>query len=92
MDWSNILIGVLALVGTLGGSYMANNKVIVVMQEKLKFLDKKFEERINNLAARVDKHNQVIDRTYKLESDVRTAFIRLDELRDDIIEIKAGEN
>lgn len=38
---------------------------------------------IENLKRSVDKHNEVVERTYKMEHDVKTAFIRIDELREE---------
>ena len=48
------------------------------------------EQRIEDLVSVVEKHNEVVERTYKLESDVNTAFKRIDELktRDDKLEQK----
>ena len=73
MELSTIIVAMLALVGTLGGSYMAHNKTTAVIEEKIK-----------HLAERVEKHNQLVERTYKIESDLRTVFIRIDELREDL--------
>ena len=42
----------------------------------------KVETLIESLRSDVEKHNTIIERTYKLESDVKTAFKRIDELRD----------
>ena len=39
------------------------------------------EQRIEDLVNVVEKHNEVIERTYKLETDVGTAFKRIDELK-----------
>jgi len=58
MNWiADIIIGILALIGTLGGSYFSNKKSAALMAYRLEQLEKK-----------VDKHNQVIDRTYSLEA------------------------
>ena len=48
------------------------------------------EQKIDDLAETVSKHNGVIERTYALERDMHTAFKRIDELkaRDDKIEAK----
>ena len=73
MELSTIIVAILALIGTLGGSYMANNKTTAVIEEKIK-----------RLTERVEKHNQLVERTYKIESDLRTVFIRIDELREDL--------
>jgi len=71
-----IIIAILSLVGTLAGSYfsnMAGQKLIAYRIEKL-------EEKVN-------KHNQVIERTYKLEEDtavldekIKVANHRIDDL------------
>lgn len=48
------------------------------------------EQKIDDLASTVEKHNNVIERTYAVERDVNTAFKRIDELkaRDDKIEAR----
>lgn len=50
----------------------------------------RLEQSITDLRRNVEKHNQVIERTFKLESDTATAFHRIDELRDDLHELKIG--
>lgn len=54
--WAEIIIAVLALIGTLGGAYLANRKSAALLDYRLAQLEKK-----------VDKHNTVIERTYALE-------------------------
>ena len=51
-----IIIAVLSLLGTLGGSYFANRRSSALIAYRLEELEKK-----------VDKHNSVIERTYELE-------------------------
>lgn len=53
-----IVIAILSLVGTLAGSYFSNRA-----GQKL------IAYRIEQLEIKVDKHNKVIERTYKLEED-----------------------
>ena len=61
MNWiADIVIGVLALIGTLGGAYFANRKSSALIAYRLEQLERK-----------VDLHNQVIDRTYKLEAKTK---------------------
>ena len=61
MSWiADIIIGVLALIGTLGGAYFANRKSSALIAYRLEQLERK-----------VDLHNQVIDRTYQLEAKAR---------------------
>jgi type VI protein secretion system component VasK len=71
-----VIIAALALVGTLGGSYMANKETTALIAYRLEQLEYK-----------VNKHNQVIERTYKLEEHealmdekIRVANNRIDDL------------
>lgn len=60
MDYiGEIIVAAIALVGTLGGSYMANKKTTALIAYRLEQLENK-----------VNKHNQVIERTYRLEERV----------------------
>ena len=38
----------------------------------------------------VEKHNQVIERTYRLETEVSNLYYRYDELRGDVKDAKIG--
>lgn len=40
--------------------------------------------KIDNLAEKVNKHNNVVERTYKLEADMATVWKRYDDMADDI--------
>ena len=51
-----IIIGVLSLIGTLSGTYFANRRSSALIAYRLELLEKK-----------VDKHNAVVERTFKLE-------------------------
>lgn len=54
IDWSTVIVGLLSLLGTCVGSWGG-----------LKLMS----YRIEQLEKRVDKHNNVIERVYKLEQD-----------------------
>lgn len=73
MDWSTIVVAALALIGTLAGSYMANNKATALITYRMDQLEKK-----------VEKHNSVVERTYKLEKDVEKAFVIIGEMHDEM--------
>lgn len=60
MDWTAIIVAVLALIGTLSGSYYGGKK----MKDLVNY-------RIQELERKVDKHNTIIERTYKLEGKVK---------------------
>ena len=71
-----IVVAAIALVGTLGGSYMSNRKNAAL-----------FTYRLEQLENKVDKHNGVIERQYRLEERVaideeklRVANHRIDDL------------
>lgn len=51
-----IIVGILSLIGTLAGTYFANRKSSALIAYRLELLEKK-----------VDKHNSVVGRTFKLE-------------------------
>lgn len=44
--------------------------------------------RVDELTKKVEKHNQVVERTFKIESDMATMWRRHDELKDDVKQIK----
>lgn len=52
-----VIVAVLALFGTLAGSYFSNRKTSALIAYRLEQLEQK-----------VNKHNSVIERTYKLEN------------------------
>ena len=54
-----IIVAVLGLVGTLAGSYFANRKSAALVAYRLEQLEQK-----------VNKHNNLIERTYALEESV----------------------
>lgn len=72
LDISTIIVAVLALVGTLAGSFLSSNKQTALILYRIEALEKK-----------VEKHNTIVERTYKNEKDIATAFVRIDELRAD---------
>lgn len=78
MDWiATIVVGVLAMSGTLGGAYLANRKTSALIAYRLEELEKK-----------VDKHNSVVERTYGLEK--RTEVLS-EQLRDALRRLGALE-
>ena len=67
MSWiADIIIAALALVGTLGGAYLANRRSSALIAY-----------RIQQLELKVDKHNSVIERTYALEKQTELLEERL---------------
>lgn len=73
-----IIVGVLSLIGTLAGTYFANRKSSALIAYRLELLEKK-----------VDKHNSVVERTFKLkeqaavlEEKIKVASHRIEDLED----------
>lgn len=73
MDWSSIITGVVTGLCALAGTYIAHNKTTALILYRIEELEKK-----------QDKHNNTIERMYKVESAVKTAFLKIDELKEDL--------
>ena len=54
--WATVVVGLLSFLGTMSGALYANKRTRALVVYRLEQLEKK-----------VDTHNHVIDRTYKLE-------------------------
>lgn len=71
-----VIVAILSLVGTLVGAYLANRKSTALIAYRLQELEEK-----------VSKHNNIIERTYKLEEQaliqeekLKVANHRIDDL------------
>ena len=64
---TEIIVAILAFVGTLAGSYFSNNKTTAVIQEQIKNI----KEDISTLSNRVDKHNNLISRMSVVEEKIK---------------------
>lgn len=73
---STIIVSVLSLAGTVIGSFASNSKTQAVIELRLK-----------NLETKVDKHNQVIDRTYELEKNYAVMQEHLASIEEDLDKI-----
>lgn len=65
------LSALLSAASAAGGVYVAISNRLSVLETKM-----------DALSDKVEKHNSVIERTYKLETDAATAWKRHDELAD----------
>lgn len=70
---ASIVVAVLSLIGTLVGSYISGNKTLVLL-----------DYRIRSLEEKVNKHNQVIERTYELEKKTAIHDEQIEELQHDL--------
>ena len=64
---TEIIVAILALVGTLAGSYFSNNKNTAIMDEKIKVLKKDIE----TLSDRVNRHNNLVERMAIVEEHIK---------------------
>ena len=61
MDWTSIIVAILAFIGTLVGAYCSNNKTVALVTYRLQALEKKVEQ-----------HNKVVERMFVAENDIKT--------------------
>ena len=71
------LIGAIPAIVVAAVSIISNNQIVQV--------------KIEELTKKVEKHNEIVERTYKLESDVQTAFNKIDEGRERIERLEDKE-
>ena len=77
MDYSTVIVAVLALIGTLVGSFASNSRTQALIEYRLKMLE-----------AKVDKHNQVIERTYQLEKNEAVFQEQLADLEEHVSDLQ----
>jgi len=71
MDWTTIIVAVIAFAGTFGGSLAGirqSNKVV--------------EIRLGTLEKKMEKHNSFMERMAGAERDIKSCCRRLDEIED----------
>lgn len=64
---TEVIVAILALIGTLAGSYFSNNKNTAVINEKIKDLKKDIE----TLSDRVNRHNNLVERMAIVEEHIK---------------------
>lgn len=69
-----------ALIAPILTSLITGVGIYVAVTNRLSILETKMDA----LSAKVEKHNNLVERTYKLESEVATSFHRIDELREEL--------
>ena len=63
MNWTDIIIALIAATGGFLGSVMSNNKQLAIVQTKLDTL----KEELTRQGQRIDQHNHLNERITKLE-------------------------
>lgn len=82
MDITPYIGTIVTVIIAVGGVYAAITSRLTRLETIIVDNDKMTQSQVADLRRDVEKHNSVIERTYKLESDVSTAFKRIDELKD----------
>ena len=85
----SIVTIVVAIVGGYVAMKNANNQKFLELSTQIAALSTKLDD----LTVQVEKHNKVVERTFRLESDMNTAYKRIDELKakDERIEDKLDD-
>lgn len=76
MDWTAIVVGILAFIGTLVGAYCSNNKTVALVTYRLQELEKK-----------VQKHNNVVERMSIAENEIKAIKKEIDKVEVEVHEI-----
>lgn len=76
----NIIIAALGFVGALAGTYFSNRKAQALMAYRLEELEKK-----------VDKHNNLVERTYRLEEARAVLEEKIDVVNHRLKDLEAQE-
>ena len=77
---NEVLIALLALVGTLVGS----GSGVVLIKYRIEQLEKKIDKYAQNV-------DEIRERLAVVERDISTAYERIDEIREDVKSIKKGD-
>lgn len=79
MDYGNIIVAVISLLGTLIGTFTG-----ILTSTKLT------NYRIEQLEKKVEKHNSVMEKTAILQNDVKSLWHSIDEMKSDIHSMEHG--
>lgn len=74
-----VLVAILSLVGTLSGSWMGVRQSNRLMNY-----------RMDKLEAKVDRHNQLVERMALVEQSAKSAHHRIDDMKDTLKKEKEG--
>lgn len=90
MDITPYLGTIVTVIIAFGVFYGAVNARLARLEARIEDNQKITQTEIVNLRRDVEKHNSVIERTYKLETRVDNLYHRYDELRGDVRDAKIG--
>ena len=70
MEWGTVAAALITALAALAGTYLSNRKSTALMEYRLKMLEMK-----------VDKHNNVVERTFKLEGEMTEVQHEIQDLK-----------
>ena len=70
MEWGTVAAALITALAALIGTYLSHRKSTALMEYRLKMLEMK-----------VDKHNNVVERTFKLEGEMREVQHEIQDLK-----------
>lgn len=73
-----LISGICVAIPTIVSVIVTSNARDAVTEERIKYLT----EKMDALTAKVEKHNNLVERMAIVERDMKTAFNRIDELRE----------
>ena len=90
MDITPYIGSIVTVVIAIVGGYVAMKNAMNAQLTTLSVQIAGLTAKVDDLKEQVEKHNGVVERTFKLESDMHTAYKRIDELkaRDEKLEAK----
>lgn len=78
---ASYLITLGIFIGTVKTQYSSLNKELLSHKELFTAQQAQLSIQISSLEKKVEKHNQVVERTYRCEESLKSAHHRIDELR-----------
>ena len=90
MDLTPYIGAIVTVIISFGLFYGAVNARLARLEARIEDNQKITQAELVNLRRDVEKHNNVIERTYKLETEVDNLYHRYDELRTDVKDVKIG--
>ena len=90
MDITPYLGTIVTVIIAFGLFYGAVNARLARLEARIEDNQKLTQTEIINLRRDVEKHNNVVDRTTRLETEVCNLYNRYAELRDDVRDTKIG--
>ena len=82
MDITPYISPVVTVIVAIVGAYIAMKNANNAKFEQLSTQIASLTVKVDSIKEDVERHNSIVERTYKLESDVHTAFKRIDDLKE----------